>query len=59
MLDRQKGDIIFECDGCGATLGSETGNFDSARNLLRRERWRAVKAGDVWQHYCQACNRPA
>lgn len=55
MLDRQKGEIIFECDGCGGTLGTETGNFDSARNLLRRERWRAVKVGDVWQHNCPAC----
>lgn len=50
MLDRQKGDIIFECDGCGATLGSETGNFElgaepaAPRTLARSEGWRRVAA---------------
>jgi len=55
MLDRQHGDVIFECEGCSDVLETGTGNFDSALNLLRREGWRAVKFGDDWQHYCPRC----
>jgi hypothetical protein len=39
MLDRQSGDIIFECDGCGEVLATDTGNFNAARNLLQQNGW--------------------
>jgi hypothetical protein len=55
MLDRQKGNVVFECDTCGESLDSETGSFDSAMNLFRREGWKARKVGDVWTHKCEAC----
>jgi hypothetical protein len=55
MLDRQKGDVVFECDICGNVLETETSDFESARNLLRREGWRTLKVGDVWMHKCPSC----
>jgi uncharacterized protein (DUF983 family) len=56
MLDRQHGDVVFECDACGTTLETETSDFGSARNLLRREGWRARKLGDGWMHFCPKCD---
>lgn len=55
MMDRQRGDVIFECDGCGEVLDSETGNFEAAVNLLRRSGWKFFKEGDVWIHRCPDC----
>ena len=58
MMDQQKGDFVFCCDVCGTTLQTGTGNFEAARNRLRREGWKPVKArADEWQHYCDACQR--
>jgi hypothetical protein len=55
MLDRQKGNIIFKCDGCADVLETETGDFDSAMNLFRREGWKARKIGEDWMHLCRKC----
>jgi len=55
MLDKQKGEFVFECDMCGNTLETGTSNFEAARNLLRRERWVAYKSNDDWKHLCDAC----
>jgi hypothetical protein len=55
MLDKQRGNIIFECDGCADVLDPETRDFDAAIAHLRGENWRAVKVGDVWNHYCSGC----
>ncbi len=57
MIDRQHGDIIFECDSCGDTLESDTGNFESAINIIRREGWKASKVGSDWIHTCHKCQR--
>ena len=59
MLDRQKGDVVFECDGCGEVLETGQADFGAALSLLRRDGWRAVKAGDDWEHYCLACRAGA
>ena len=59
MIDRQRGDVVFECDGCGEVLETATSNFDSALNMMRREGWRAVCAGNVWSHFCASCGRKA
>jgi hypothetical protein len=58
MLDRQKGKIIFECDGCLETLETDTGYFEEALTILRREGWWAtpVEGGD-WEHKCPECNK--
>jgi hypothetical protein len=55
MLDRQKGNVVFQCDECGAVLDTNTSDFASARNLLKRERWVTEKDGDVWEHFCPDC----
>jgi hypothetical protein len=54
-VDRQKGDIIFLCDGCPDDLETNTANWDSARNFLRRENWATAKDGDEWKHFCPDC----
>ena len=58
MMDKQKGDFVFECDNCGAALETDQADFDVARSILRREGWRARKIGDVWQHGCASCGVP-
>lgn len=58
VLDRQHGDVVFECDGCGEVLETDTADFGSALNMLKREGWRARKFDNVWQHYCGACEMP-
>jgi Fe2+ or Zn2+ uptake regulation protein len=55
MLDRQKGNIVFQCDECGEVLETNTNDFDSARNLLKRERWAVEKIDGEWEHYCSNC----
>ena len=47
MLDRQKGDVVFECDGCGDVLDTGTGDFSSALSAMRRDGWRAVQLDSI------------
>jgi hypothetical protein len=56
-IDHQKGNIVFMCDaeGCIEYLEAETGNWESALNVMRRERWRSSKATGEWKHYCPGC----
>lgn len=60
-LTHDRGDIVFECDGCHAMLASNTSNFEAARNLLRRAGWKPVKraASSEWLHLCPDCGRAA
>jgi hypothetical protein len=55
MLDRQNGDIVWECDGCGDTLETETDDFDIARDMLKSEQWTTAKHGGEWVHFCPDC----
>ena len=55
MIDRQGGDIVFECDTCGEVLESGTADFGSAWNYAKREGWRARKIGTEWVHACPKC----
>lgn len=53
MIDRQKGQIIFECDNCTETLETGTMDFDEANQKRREEGWGTIKTKDgVWEHYC-------
>ena len=58
MLDRQHGDIVIECDSCDEILETETSDFGSALNLMKREGWRARKIGEDWCHFCSKCEVP-
>ena len=55
MIDRQGGDIVFECDTCGEVLESGTADFGSAWNHAKREGWRTRKIGTEWVHACSKC----
>lgn len=57
MMDRQKGDLVFECDGCGEVLETDTSNFEAAQSVLKRNGWKPEKNNDIWEHYCNGCNR--
>ena len=56
MIDRQGGDVVFECDSCDEVLETEQADFNSAWNLAKREGWRARKIGADWCHECPHCN---
>jgi hypothetical protein len=65
-LTRDHGDFVFECGGCHATLKTETSNFDSAMNILRRSRWKPTRgthkpgkgASEAeWEHTCEECQK--
>lgn len=55
MLDRQGGEIIFECEGCSDTLETGERDFSEAKAVLDTEGWRARKLGSDWLHYCPGC----
>ena len=55
MLDRQHGNIVFECDVCGETLDSDTRDFNEALRILKNESWSARKIGVDWCHSCSDC----
>ena len=59
MMDKQKGDFIFECDSCGKVLQTDQADFGVARNMLRREGWSVRKIGSDWVHGCDKCGNPA
>jgi predicted RNA-binding Zn-ribbon protein involved in translation (DUF1610 family) len=56
MIDRQNGNLVFECDQCGEALESETSDFSFAWNQAKRDGWRAKKIGAEWVHECPNCH---
>ena len=57
MLDRQHGNICFECDVCGDTLETEERDFTDAKRIFDRADWHARKIGADWIHTCPDCGR--
>jgi hypothetical protein len=55
MIDRQKGEIKFGCDGCGEVYDSGTDEFNDARALFERDGWKIRREGFDWLHYCPRC----
>lgn len=55
MIDRQGGQIIFECDSCDTTLESGTEEWSDAWSRAKREGWRSRKIGSEWVHACPGC----
>jgi len=58
MIDRQHGKIVVECDSCDQVLETETGEFDEARAMMKREGWKTRKIADVWLNGCPKCGAP-
>jgi hypothetical protein len=57
MIDRQHGEIIFECDACDETLETGESAWPHAHALFNAEGWHAEKVGDDWIHTCPKCRR--
>jgi len=55
MLDRQHGQLKFECDVCADTLDTDTSDFSEAIRTLKNEGWSARKIGADWIHSCAEC----
>lgn len=55
MIDRQKGAVVFECDGCDETLETGEDEFAAAMAMFRRDGWKAEKVGGDWVHLCPRC----
>lgn len=58
MLDRQYTKVVFECDGCDATLETGTVDFGEANGIRKDEGWtsRQSKRG-IWEHFCPKCSK--
>ena len=56
MIDRQGGDIVFQCDSCDEVLETNQADFNSAWNMAKRDGWRAKKIGTEWVHECPNCH---
>lgn len=57
MIDRQHGEILFECDACPETIETGESEWNDAMRLFRNEGWRAEKVGEDWIHLCPKCQR--
>lgn len=59
MMDKQKGDFVFECDVCGKVLETDQADFGVAINMMKRQGWTTRKLGKDWLHGCDHCGNPA
>lgn len=55
MLDRQNGQFVFECDGCGDVFEPDGEEFSRAVRSLKYEGWKISKDNDTWTHLCPNC----
>jgi hypothetical protein len=55
MIDRQYGEITYECDACDETLATGESEFNDALGMFRRDGWQAEKVGTEWTHLCPNC----
>lgn len=58
-ITRDRGEVVFECDGpqCHETLETGERDFDAARQNLVSESWATRKLGTEWYHFCSAVCR--
>jgi hypothetical protein len=57
MIDRQHGEISFECDACDEVLDTSMSEWAEAMTIFRNADWRSEKVGDEWTHLCPKCQR--
>ena len=55
MMDKQKGNYVFECDTCGEVFDSKTSDFDLAQLKRKEAGWTAFKEKEEWKHNCPKC----
>lgn len=55
MMDRQKGMVVFECDGCGEVLDTEKRQLLDANEVRREAGWKAIEGDGEWKHKCPGC----
>ncbi len=55
MIEREDGDVVFECDGCGARCVTDHAVFTDALDQMKDRGWRVKKFGNVWAHFCERC----
>ena len=55
MIDRQHGEIVYECDSCTETLETCEPDWNDAKRQFDDAGWRAYKAGADWVHECPKC----
>lgn len=55
----RKGKYGYEaiCDNCDESEQYEDTNFYTVVDLLKSARWKFVKDGEVWYHYCDQCRK--
>lgn len=57
MIDRQGGQIVWECDSCDETFSwDDPDNFNEGWSAAKRDGWRTQKAGAEWVHSCPNCS---
>ena len=56
MLWRGAKTIVFECDGCGDELDTDTTDLREAKDYLKDSDWRARMEDTLWCHYCFSCD---
>lgn len=51
------GNYVYECngEGCGKLLHTHNGNFDAAKNVMNRNKWKAIHTSRQWDHLCPDC----
>lgn len=61
MIERPHydGPISFVCDGCGEAEDMHCTGWAGANAKARSRGWKAIKAGDEWEHLCPPCARSA
>ena len=57
MIDRQHGNLIFECDTCGETGDTDVDEFAEAWAVAKRDGWRTRHVGNDWLHVCPDCQK--
>ena len=56
MIDQIHGQYYVTCDGCEELLTFVPGfDFDDVLSYLKYEKWKSIKIGDDWCHYCPKC----
>ena len=55
MIDRQGGQLVFECDSCTEVLETGTDEWIEAYEQFRFAGWKSEKIVSQWVHRCPKC----